>query len=45
MDHDDLTYPFTWLPSDDHANEASELAEGGRRLSRTELGRGPLLRA
>ena len=29
MDLDDPNYPFTWLPSEDHAKEASELAERG----------------
>ena len=29
MDLDDGNYPYSWLPSDDHAREASELAERG----------------
>ena len=29
MDLDDDRYPYSWLPSDDHAREASELAERG----------------
>ena len=29
LDLDDPNYPFTWLPSEDHAKEASELAERG----------------
>jgi hypothetical protein len=27
LDLDDPNYPFTWLPAEDHAKEASELAE------------------
>jgi hypothetical protein len=29
MELDDGNYPYSWLPSDDHAKEASELAERG----------------
>jgi hypothetical protein len=29
LDLDDPNYPFTWLPAEDHAKEASELAERG----------------
>ena len=29
MELDDDRYPYSWLPSDDHAKEASELAERG----------------
>ena len=29
MELDDERYPYSWLPSDDHAKEASELAERG----------------
>jgi hypothetical protein len=30
LDLDDPNYPFTWLPAEDHAKEASELGERGR---------------
>jgi hypothetical protein len=29
MDFDDPNYPYSWLLADDHATEASELAERG----------------
>jgi hypothetical protein len=29
MDLDDPNYPYSWLPSEDGAREASELAERG----------------
>ena len=29
MELDDDRYPYSWLPPDDHAKEASELAERG----------------
>jgi hypothetical protein len=29
MDLDDPKYPYSWLPAEDHAREASELAERG----------------
>ena len=29
LDLDDDRYPYSWLPSEDHAQEASELAERG----------------
>jgi hypothetical protein len=29
MDLDDDRYPFSWLPAEDQAKEASELAERG----------------
>jgi hypothetical protein len=29
LELDDDRYPYSWLPADDHAKEASELAERG----------------
>jgi homogentisate 1,2-dioxygenase len=38
MDLDDGNYPYSWLPAEDHAKEASELAQRGRRHSPNEHG-------